>query len=337
MKELIFELCSCNGVSGDENNIAKLCAEKLNKYGKVTIDSNNSIVAVVGNANADKTIMLDAHIDQIGFIITKINENGFLKVDKCGGIDFRTLLGAPVKVFGEEELDGIICCMPPHLSDGNEDKAIDSDKVWIDLGLPANIVNEKVSIGDTVTFYNNPKLLLNNRISSSALDNRAGVAAIIKACELIYAKDLPYKVVVLLSCQEETYAAGAKTKAFEYEPDECICVDVSFANQQGITDSYSNIELGKGPMLCYSSTLNKDMTNKLKSIALSENIPTQIEVCSGRTGTNADHIATSRCGIKTTVLSIPQRNMHTQVEIVEIKDVENTSKLIANYIISGGV
>ncbi len=337
MKELIFELCSCNGVSGDENNIAKLCAEKLNKYGKVTIDSNNSVVAVVGNANADKTIMLDAHIDQIGFIITEINENGFLKVDKCGGIDFRTLLGAPVKVFGKEELDGIVCCMPPHLSDGNEDKAIDSDKVWIDLGLPANIVNEKVSIGNTVTFYNNPKLLLNNRISSSALDNRAGVAAIIKACELIYNIDLPYKVVVLLSCQEETYAAGAKTKAFEYEPDECICVDVSFANQQGITDSYSNIELGKGPMLCYSSTLNKDMTNRLKSIALSENIPTQIEVCSGRTGTNADHIATSRCGIKTTVLSIPQRNMHTQVEIVDIKDVENTSKLIANYIISGGV
>lgn len=337
MKELIFELCSCNGVSGDENNIAKLCAEKLNKYGEVTIDSNNSVIAVIGNADADKTIMLDAHIDQIGFIITEINEKGFLKVDKCGGIDFRTLLGSPVKVFGKEELDGIICCMPPHLSDGNEDKAIDSDKVWIDLGLPANIVNEKVSIGDTASFYNNPKLLLNNRISSSALDNRAGVAAIIKACELIYNKDLPYKVVVLLSCQEETYAAGAKTKAFEYEPDECICVDVSFANQQGITDSYSNIELGKGPMLCYSSTLNKDLTNKLKKVALTEDIPTQIEVCSGRTGTNADHIATSRCGIKTTVLSIPQRNMHTQVEIVDIKDVENTSKLISKYIISGGV
>lgn len=336
MKELIFELCSCNGVSGDENNIAKLCAEKLNKFGKVTID-NNSVVAVLGNTGAKKTIMLDAHIDQIGFIVTEIDDKGFLKVDKIGGIDYRTLLGSPVRIFGKEELTGIICCMPPHLSDGNEDKAIESDKMWVDLGLPAEIVNDKVSIGDTGTFCINHQLLLNNRISSLALDNRAGVAAILKACELIYDKELPYKVVVLLSCQEETYAAGAKTKSFQYQPDECICVDVSFANQQGITDSYSNIELGKGPMLCYSSTLNKDMANKLKSIAVNEDIPTQIEVCAGRTGTNADHISISRCGVKSTVLSIPQRNMHTQVEIIDIKDIENTAKLIAKYIISGGV
>ncbi len=337
MKELIFELCNCNGVSGDENNIAKLCAEKLNKFGKVTIDNNNSVIAVLGNVNAEKTIMLDAHIDQIGFIVTEIDDKGFLKVDKCGGIDYRTLLGSPVRIFGKEELTGIICCMPPHLSDGNEDNAVDGDKLWIDLGLPVEIVNEKVSIGDRGTFCSNFKSLLNNRISSLALDNRAGVAAIIKVCELIHNKELPYKVVVLLSCQEETYGTGAKTKSFQYEPDECICVDVSFSNQQEITDSYSNIELGKGPMLCYSSTLNKDMSNKLKAIALNEDIPTQIEVCAGRTGTNADHISTSKRGVKSTVLSIPQRNMHTQVEIVDLKDVENTAKLIAKYIILGGV
>lgn len=337
MKELIFELCNCNGVSGDENNIAKLCAKKLNKFGKVAIDSNNSVIAVLGNVNAKKTIMLDAHIDQIGFIVTEIDDKGFLKVEKCGGIDNRTLLGSPVIIFGKEEITGIICCMPPHLSDGKEDKAVDNDKLWVDLGLPFEIVNEMVSIGNTGTFCVNSKSLLNDRISLPALDNRAGVAVAIKTCELIYNKDLPYRVVILLSCQEETYAAGAKTKSYEYEPDECICVDVSFANQQGITDSYSNIELGKGPMLCYSSTLNKDMTNKIKEIALNENIPTQIEICAGRTGTNADHISTSKYGVKSTVLSIPQRNMHTQVEIVDIKDVENTAKLIAKYIISGGI
>jgi endoglucanase len=240
-------------------------------------------------------------------------------------------------VLGKKELDGVICCMPPHLSDGNEDKAIEPDKVWIDLGMPLDAVKEVVSVGDTATFISNPKSLLNDRISAIALDNRAGVASLIKVCDIISNCNLDCKVVVVLSCQEETYATGAKTKSFEYEPDECICVDVSFANQDGVSDSYSKIELGKGPMLCYSSTLNKNMTNKLSSIAKSLDIPTQVEVCAGRTGTNADHITTSKSGVKSTVLSIPLRNMHTQVEIVDINDIENTAKLIAQYIISGGI
>lgn len=337
MKDLLFELCNCDGVSGCEDNISKFCAEKLSKYATVKRDYNNNVIAVLGDENSDKTILLDAHLDQIGLIVTDIDNNGFIKVDKCGGVDYRTLPGSAVKILGKMPFDGIICCMPPHLTDGNEDKAYDADKIWIDTGMPSDIVNENVSIGDRAFFYNNPKMLLNNRISSTALDNRAGVAALIRACELLSKRDLFCKVVVLLSCQEETYATGAKTKAFECTPDESICVDVSFANQEGITDAYSNIKLGAGPMLCYSPVLNKEITSKLKSIAQHINIPTQTEVCGGITGTNADYISTTKCGVKTAVVSIPQRNMHTQVEVVDICDVENTAKLISEYVLSGGV
>lgn len=337
MEDLIFELCALGGVSGDEADIAAFCAEKLRKFGKTEIDFNNNVISTFGNNNADKTILLDAHLDQIGFIVTDIDEKGFLKVDKSGGIDYRSLPGSPVKVFGRQKLDGIICCMPPHLSDGNEDKAIEADKLYIDLGLPADIVRDKVAAGDTVAFNSKTKLLLNNRICSAALDNRAGVAALLRVCELISAKELSYRVAVLLSCQEETYGVGAKTKAFEYDPDECICVDVSFANQPGITDSYSGIELGKGPMLCYSPTLSREMTDKLKTAAKANNIPVQTEVCGGRTGTNADHISISKGGVKSAVVSVPLRNMHTQVETVDINDIEYTARLVAAYIISGGV
>lgn len=336
MKDLLINLCNCNGVSGNENTIADYCEKLFSEFSSVKRDYNNNLIITLGNLNADKTILLDAHLDQIGFIISDINEDGFIKVEKCGGIDLRVLLGSPVIVHGIEDLQGIICCMPPHLSDGNEDKAPKIEDVWIDLGLPYKEVTSLVSLGDIVTLKSNPSILCNNRISSGALDNRASILALYRVCQLIKSNDINFKVVILLSCQEETYGTGAKTKGFEFAPDEAICVDVSFANQPGISDQYANISLGKGPMLCYSPILNKDMTKALYSIASKFNIPTQNEVCGGRTGTNADHISVSKSGVKTAVISIPQKNMHTQVEIVDLNDIENTAKLISEYIISGG-
>lgn len=332
MKDLIFKLCKCSGVSGNEEKISDCCKDIISKYTTAEKDYNNNIIAVFGNEKADKTILLDAHLDQIGLIVTDIDENGFIKADKCGGIDLRTLPDSPVIVHGRQDLKGVVCCMPPHLSDGKEDLAITIDKVWIDLGLPCEKVRELVSVGNVISLYSEPKTLLNNRVCSPALDNRAGVAVLLKVCEIISNKELNCKVVVLLSCQEETFGTGAKTKSFKVDADECICVDVSFANQSGVKDQYSNIELGNGPMICVSPNLNRNMVNKLKSIAENKNIPYQIEVCNGRTGTNADHITVSKNGIKTAVLSVPLRNMHTQGEIADIDDIENTAYLISQYI-----
>lgn len=337
MKKILKELCGISGVSGNESVIADYCLEILSKYGKTVKDFNNNVIAVIGNQNADKTILLDAHLDQIGLIVTEIDDKGFLKVEKCGGVDLRTLLGSPVTVHSKENLSGVVCCMPPHLSDGKEDEAISADNVWIDVGLPYDVVKNTVSLGDYVTLDSKFAELLNNKISCGSLDNRAGVAVLFKVCELLENKDISCKVVILLSCQEETYGTGAITKGFEIAPDEAICVDVSFANQPGIDDQYANSKLGGGPMVCFSSTLNKSMSNKFIDLAKENNIPVQYEVCGGITGTNADHIGVSKSGVKTGILSVPQKNMHTQVEIVDLTDIENTAKLIAEYIISGGV
>lgn len=337
MKEVLKQLCNLNGISGNEGNVADFCVNYLSNYANVTKDFNNNVIAVLGNTKSEKTILLDAHLDQIGLIITDIDSNGFIKVDKCGGVDFRTLLGSPVTVHGEKELKGIICCMPPHLSDGNEDEAPTIDNIFIDLGLPYDEVKQLVSCGDYISLDSKFSELLNGRISCSSLDNRAGIATLFEVCKLLCNTDLNFKVVILLSSQEETYATGAITKAYEISPDEAICVDVSFANQIGIDGQYSNVKLGGGPMVCFSSTLNRNMSEKLIELAEKNNIPFQYEVCGGRTGTNADHISTSKHGVKTAVVSIPQRNMHTQVEVIDINDIKNTAKLLAEYIISGGV
>ena len=177
---------------------------------------------------------------------------------------------------------------------------------------------------------------MNNRITVPALDDRCGIAALIRCAELIGKKELSYKVVILLSVQEETYGTGAKTGAYRINADEAIAVDVSFASQPDVSGQYAGVELAKGPMICISPILSKAMSDKLISVAKEKNIPFQYEPISGTTGTNADHISVTKSGVASAVVSIPQRYMHTPIEVIDISDVENTAALLAEYIIGGG-
>ena len=333
IQELIFNLCTARGVSGDENAAASVAEQYLAAFAETSVDCNGNVIAVCGNPSAEKTILLDAHLDQIGLIVTDINENGFIKVAACGGIDVRTLQN---EVFETKDgARGTVCCLPPHLSDGSESKAEPMSKVWLDFGMSREEVQEHLETGDTLTFSEKPAMLLNGRITSPALDNRSSVAAMIAAGELV--KDAQdYKVVILLSVQEETYGTGAATGAFSQEPDEAIVVDVSFASQPDVSGQYAGIELGKGPMIGIAPILNRDMTDTLAKLAQSLDMPFQYEPLPGSTGTNADKITVSRCGVKTALISIPERYMHTQSEVLDPADVENTARLIAAYILRGG-
>ena len=334
LKEVIFELCSAHGVSGSEESAASVAARYLEQLAGVRTDSNGNLYATLENDEAKKTILLDAHLDRIGLIVTDINDNGFVKVDKCGGMDIRVLQNAVLAT--EDGLQGTVCSLPPHLSDGSEDKATPINKIWLDFGMTYEEISKRIFIGDKLTFCNQPAELLGGKITSPALDNRCSIAALIRVAELLSGKELDYKVVILLSAQEETYGSGAMTGAFQIDADEAIVVDVSFANQPDVSGQYGSIELDKGPMIGFSPILNRKMTQKLKSLAEAEEIPFQYEAMSGRTGTNADHISVSKSGVKTAMLSIPERYMHTQVEVIHPEDVERTAKLIASYILSGG-
>lgn len=338
IKDIIFDLCSTGGVSGDEEPVIHAVKKYFERYAAVSTDINGNVYAVMGNENAGKTILLDAHIDRIGLMVTEIDDNGFVKTDKCGGIDIRTLQDTEVIPQNNPSFTGVVCCMPPHLTDGNEDKATPISKTWIDFGLDRETVTKYISVGDTLTFKSKPKMLLGDKIASACLDDRCGVAALIKTAEILSLsnKGLDYKVVFLLSSQEETFGTGAKTGAFTVDADEAIAVDVSFASQPDISGQYSKIELQKGPMICISPILNKAMTNHLIKIADDKEIPYQLEPISSVTGTNADSISVSKSGVKTAVVSIPQRYMHTPNEVISIKDVENTAKLIAEYVLCGG-
>ena len=332
LKELLFALCHAPGTPGDEGVAAEQAKRALERWcNQVTIDCMGNVVAFVGNENAQRQIMLDAHLDQIGMVVTQIDENGFLHIAPCGGIDRRALPGAAVTVYGKETLPGIVCCLPPHLTEDDGSKVAPVDKMAVDLGLSRERAEELVAPGDRIVIKGAPRTLLNHRVSAPALDDRAGCAAVIEFMRFLHGKTLDCGVTVLLSTREETGGQGAQTGTFAIFPTEAIAVDVSFADQPGVAAEKCG-KLGGGPMIGFAPTLDTEMREQLLRLAKAGEIPHQAEVMGGATGTNADAIGVTQTGVRTALLSIPLRYMHTTVETADLHDIANTARLLADYI-----
>ena len=328
---LLEKLCAAKGVSGAENRAAKVVSELLGEYMPVKTDPLGSVTGTMGEG--DVHILLDAHLDQIGLVVTAVDEIGFLKVAKCGGSDIRVLAAAEVTVHGKEDIFGVVTSTPPHLSKPEDSgKAKGFDEIAVDIGMKREDAIKVVSCGDRITFNGRFSKLLGNRVASPSIDDRAGVAAILRCLEMLEGKKLGCKISVLFSVQEETGGSGAQTGAFSIDADEAIAVDVSFATAPGISgEKYAS--LGGGTMIGFAPSLDYEMSRRLSDIAEKKNIPNQPEVMGGRTGTNCDEIQVAGKGVKTALLSIPLRNMHTAVEVCDLEDIENTAKLMAEYII----
>ncbi len=335
LKNMIISLAEADGTPGMETEISKRIISFLPEGMTAEVDKTGNVVASFdGNG---KTFLLDAHEDRIGLIVTAITDGGFLRVAKCGGMDARVLAAQDVTVWGKKPVYGVITSTPPHLlSENDAGKAKDFDDILIDTGLTRDEAEKLISQGDRATVKAPVAELLNGRLSCPALDDRAGCAAIIRAAEIILKAENPPSLKLLFSAQEETGGTGAVNGSFNIDADECISVDVSFADAPDMPSEKCG-KLGKGPMIGFSPVLSYDIGRGLESVARAEQIPYQLELMSDRTGTNADHISVSRGGIKTGLVSIPLRNMHTGVEIISVADVENTAELIAKYVLGGGL
>lgn len=325
--ELLKELTSVYGVSGDEGEICTLLSNKLSAYGDVKIDSMNNVSCTFGEGYH---FLLDAHLDEIGFVVTDITNDGFVKFSKIGGIDTRILPAFEVTILGKEKINGIISTKPPHLQSAEEAKqAPKLSDLAIDTGYTKDELNGKISLGDRIVFKRNFTKLLNTQISASCLDDRSGVASILLCLDRL--KKLPCKITVLFSSQEEVGTRGAKIGAYAKGADEAISVDVSFAYTNGC-DKDECGEISNGAMIGFSPILDKAISKKLVDTAKKYDIPYQHEIMSGRTGTNADVISISESGVKTALISIPEKYMHQCVEVVDTNDVKATADLICAYI-----
>ena len=333
IKKITEYLTEGEGVSGNETSLAA-AAKLLGEYAEVKTDALGNVIGTFGDGGTH--IMLDAHIDRIGLIVTAIDGSGFLRIDKCGGCDTRVLCAADVTIWGKEPLYGVITSTPPHLAHSDdESKAPGFDSIFVDIGLPADEVKKIVSVGDRITVDAPVKSLAGNKITGSALDDRLGAAALIRVLDILKDEPQKVKISVLFSVQEETTEAGAKTGAFGIYPDEVIAVDVSFASAPSVSETESG-KFGEGGMICISPSLSSDMSEELIRTASENGIRFQTEICPSLTGTNADVITVAGAGIKTGLVSIPIRNMHTQAEIADLDDVESTAQIIAAYIKAKG-
>lgn len=329
MTDMLKELCSADSFAGIDD-AAKVAEKYLSKYAKVS-RHGGSVIAVTGRDETKKTVMLEAHIDQIGMAVTSV-ENGFAAVAPIGGIDVRMLPAMRVKIYGKRTLDGVFCSMPPHLKDSS-DSVPDFDSLYIDTGL-GKAADELISVGDRVAFDDGFRKLHGSRVTARSLDDRAGCAAVIRVSQLLHGKELPVNVVFLLSDKEEIGGMGAKTATFSIDPDIAVAVDVSFGDQPGIEKEKTGT-LGEGAMLGISPILSHKVTAALKRSAENAGVSLQTEVMGGKTSTDADCIALSRSGVACGLLSIPLRNMHTPVEIVDTDDIEAAARIMADFVMTG--
>lgn len=326
---LLTTLCCAPGISGSEQNAAAAALAELRTFCPDAHLSHGNVTATFGNTAPDAPhILLDAHIDQVGMIVTSVTEDGFVTVGNVGGIDRRLLPAQRVRLYGTKVIDGVICCMPPHLTNGSE-KPMQWEEVRIDTGYPAEELKALLHPGDAVTFCGKAFTLPGGKFAAPALDDRCGVAAILCAVEELYGEDIPNRVTVQFSVQEEIGEIGAKIGCYAANPDIALAVDVSFAGDGKLCESGI---MGDGPMIGFSPSLYRYVTDQLFTTANENHIPWQHEVMHELTSTNADQFAICRAGVKTCTVSIPIENMHTPVEVVELSDILNTGKLLAAYV-----
>jgi len=332
LENILAELCSAGGVSGSERPALEKIADIMKRCTgrEGTFSGNNLLIGIGERSEGKKHILIDAHADEIGLICSYIDSEGFIVPSNAGGMDFRILPAQRVTVHGTEDLPGVIATLPPHLSSGDGGMT-KIDQVRIDTGYSADELKNKVFPGDPISFTAPFAKLSGDQVTGKALDNRAGVAALVRFAELIGNEDPGCSITLLFSGSEEIGERGAKTACYLVDPDIAIAVDTSFAvsPDDGPKDCG---ETGKGPMIGISPSLSRDLSRELMRTAEENKIPYQSEAMAGLTGTNADQFSVSRAGVVTCTVSVPIRHMHSPAETADLNDIENTALLLAQYV-----
>lgn len=335
VRQMLSTLSRAVGTSGAEESVIRAMKGYLsNDWDTKTDAAGNLLVTVCSPQPGYPHLLLDAHMDEIGMVVTEITEEGFLRVAACGGIDRKWLPAQEVTVHGSEPLSGVICAVAPHLQSKKEQNQVPEwNNLLIDIGFSKQEAQKRVSPGTRVTIVSPPASLGDSFISGKAMDNRAGVTAILLAANRLQHLNCPCGVSLLFSVEEEITGKGASVGAFDLSPNVAISVDVSFAQTPGIP-THQTGQWKKGPMIGISPTLTKWVSDQLSAVAREQQIPHQYEVMGGATSTNADHFGLTGRGIPVGLCSIPERYMHTPVETVAISDIEDTAQLLSAFAIS---
>ncbi len=335
--ELTIALCTAAGPAGFEEGAAEAISREIAPFvDEIKTDVMGNLIAVkrCGKENAP-CLMLEAHMDEIGLIVTG-HEGGYLRFNAIGGVDPRMLPAREIKILADKPIYGVIDVMPPHaLSSSDMSKALEIDKLYIDIGMDEDSAKAAVPVGTPCVYADGAFRLGEGSICGKSLDNRSCAAIIIKTMESLAKMELGVDIVCLFAVQEEIGLRGAVTGTFGLEPDYAIVLDVTFGKTPGV-EAWKCLEMGGGPAIAAGPNTNRAFTKKIIDKALEKEIPYQIEVLPGNSGTDAWVVQTSRQGVATAIISLPLKYMHSPVETMYISDSENIIKLLGEFIADAG-
>lgn len=332
MKKLLEELIRVPGVSGYEDDIREFIKAKVKALGVETEEDNiGNLMATLGDQGP--LVMFMAHMDELGLIVTKIEDDGSLRVRKVGGIDDRTLVGRVVEVKTEKgKVTGVLGLKPPHLMTESDDKkkVVSWEEVRVDVGTRSKKQTERLGVRvlDPMVFKKDITYLSDDIVCARAVDDRMGCAILLGALEKLKSKKLPVRVKFVWSVQEETGLKGAKVAGFTYRPDYMFAVDTMTSTdgpRQG--ETYEKVLLGGGPamrMFDNYAIASPRMRKLVEEVAKANKIPLQY----GSGGGTTDGSAVQDFGALMMALGIPMRYTHSPTECASIKDMENMSRLI---------
>ena len=331
--ETLETLSNLPGPSGNLARVSAAAAELLRPLvDEVETDRMHNVLGVrrCGKENAPR-VLLDAHLDEIGFMVTGHDE-GFLRFRPVGGVDGRMLPGRELTLMTEPERVGIVAVKPPHvLTTEEREQAIPLEDLRIDVGMSQEEAQRVFPVGTTAVYREKCVRLQGSRVTGKALDDRVCFVMLLRTLELLKEDALDIDLYVLGSNLEETGGTGAAAAAFRVNPACAVAADVTFGVQPdcGKTEAQP---LGGGPAIGVGPNMARWITARMKETARREGIPYSIEVMSGNTGTNGWDIQVAREGVATQVISIPQRYMHTPMEIIDLEDVEQGARLLAAFL-----
>ncbi|MDR1603948.1 MAG: M20/M25/M40 family metallo-hydrolase [Gracilibacteraceae bacterium] len=325
VEEILAEGSALSGVSAHEAGLGPYLAKI---WGPSCTESRtdalgNQFYLKPGRRGAGK-ILLAAHADEIGLVVTAVDEKGFIRFAPVGGVDERALPAQAVMVHGRRDLPGVICfAAAKRLAD----KPIPLAHLAVDIGYGREETLALVRPGDPISFACEFKLLLNHTGTGKALDDRAGLVVLAVCLRDLTGRTHGPDVLAVATAQEEVGCRGAVTTAFQARPDAAIAVDVTHA--QSPDAKQVTAQLGRGPVIARGPNLHPLLTEYLEELAQSERIPLQTEAIPRATGTDARALQLAGQGVPTALISVPLRYMHTPVETISAQDVLLAGKLLA--------
>lgn len=336
-RAFLTQLLETPSPSGYERPVQDVVRAYAGRFAdSVRTDLHGNVIAV-RNPEAPFRILLAGHCDQIGLIVQYIDDDGFIYFQSIGGWDVSVLIGQRVTIWTEGgPVPGVIGRKPIHLLSEEERKSLPKLKdLWIDIGAASKAeASQKVRVGDPITLELAHRELLNNRLIASGLDDKSGAWVVIEALRRIDREKLQTACYAVATVQEELGLRGARTSAFGIDPHVGVAVDVTFATDCPTMEKKEEgeIKLGKGPVIYRGPNMNPKVVDRLIHAAEAHGIPYQLAASGKATGTDANAIQVNRAGVATGLISVPNRYMHSPVEMVCVDDMDAAATLLARFV-----